>query len=495
MVVSLNSKDHQMKLLFTFLCLAFISICPAQQIIGNWEGTIAVQGTELPIVFHISKDSAGKLQATFDSPKQKAFNLACGDVMVQADSVIIMIPMIKGSYTGRLEQDNKQITGTWNQGPASLPLGLKKTADVATAKVVNRPQTPKPPFPYKSEDVVYSNADRSIRFGATFTVPLPDPNINYFRAPVYPTVILITGSGRQDRDETIMDHKPFAVIADHLTRQGIAVLRVDDRDMGKTTGNYASATSADFAKDIEAGIAYLKSREDVDTANIGLIGHSEGGMIAPMVAAKTSEVKFMVLLAGPGEKISSLMEQQAVDVAVASGVSQVYAEQYRLLYRKLVAAIIKETDTVKAMACGISVFNSWQKNKEIVLVKATTGVTDENSKRNFVRSFVVQFNTPWLRYFFQYDPAIYLARVKCPVLAINGEKDIQVAARPNLAAIQQVLEKAGNSHITTVAMPGLNHLFQHCTSCDVDEYGELEETFDKATLLLMSDWIKTGRFK
>jgi pimeloyl-ACP methyl ester carboxylesterase len=200
-----------------------------------------------------------------------------------------------------------------------MPLAMKKTSDVVTTKEIKRPQTPKPPFPYKSEDVEYDNADRSIHFGATFTVPLPDPNVNYFRAPVYPTVLLITGSGKQDRDETIFDHKSFAVIADYLTRQGIAVLRVDDRDIGKTTGNFNTATSADFAKDVEAGLNYLKTRQDVDTGNIGLLGHSEGGMIAPMVASKRNDVKFIVLLAGPGVKISELMEQQSVDMAATSG--------------------------------------------------------------------------------------------------------------------------------------------------------------------------------
>ncbi|MEO7308000.1 MAG: alpha/beta fold hydrolase [Ferruginibacter sp.] len=484
-----------MRSVFTILCLFFTIAGFGQHIAGNWEGNLQIQGTELPIIFHIIKDSTGKYQATFDSPKQKAYNLACSDVLFKEDSVIIMIQMLKGRYAGKLEENKKQLTGTWSQGPAALPLTLKKTGDVVTTKIINRPQTPRPPFPYKSEDVEYDNADRSIHFGATFTAPLPDPNINYFRAPIYPTVILITGSGKQDRDETIMGHKSFAVIADYLTRQGIAVLRVDDRDMGKTTGNYNNSTSADFAKDIEAGIAYLKSRGDVDTGNIGLIGHSEGGLIAPMVAVKTREVKFIVLLAGPGEKISTLMEQQAVDVAAASGVSKKYLEKYRLLYRQLVSTIVHEPDTAKALVKSVAVFDNWQKDKDIFLVKATTGVTNEKSKVDFVNQFVQQLSNRWFSYFLKFDPADYLERVTCPVLAINGEKDIQVSASPNLDAIKNALVKAGNTNFKTIAMPGLNHLFQHCKKCTVEEYNELEETFDTETLKLIGNWIKTDRFK
>jgi len=482
------------KLPLFFVVLFCTVTANAQNITGNWEGALNIQGTELPIIFHISKDSTGKYIASFDSPKQKVYNIACSDVFVKEDSLVLIMQMIKGKYAGKLE-DKKHLTGTWSQGSASLPLSLKKTGDVATVKEINRPQTPKPPFPYKAEDVEYDNADKSVHFGATFTVPLPDPNVNYFRAPVYPAVILITGSGQQDRDETIMGHKSFAVIADYLTRQGIAVLRVDDRDMGKTTGNFSTSTSADFAKDVEAGIAYLKSRQDVDTGNIGLIGHSEGGLIAPMVAAKTNDVKFIVLLAGPGVKISTLMEQQAVDVFATSGLSKKYAEEYRLLYRQLVSTIVNEADTAKAFDRSVIVFNEWQKDKDKVLVRSTTGVTDEKSKASYIKGFVRQLSSPWFRYFLKFDPADYLTKLKCPVLALNGEKDIQVSAKPNLAAIQDNLTKANNIHFKTQEMPGLNHLFQHCKKCTVDEYAELEETFDTASLKIMGDWIKTERFK
>ena len=483
------------KLYFSVITCLFSCSAFCQQISGDWEGLLQAPGNEIPVVFHITKDSTGRYSATFDSPKQKAYNMACGDVIVKDDSVILMMPIIKGKYTGLLNAGKNKLTGTWYQGPASMLLLMKKTSDVVTIKEYKRPQTPKPPFPYKSEDVEYDNEDRSIHFGATFTVPFPDPNVNYFSAPVYPTVLLITGSGKQDRDETIFDHKSFAIIADYLTRQGIAVLRIDDRDIGKTTGNFATATSADFAKDVEAGLDYLKSRKDVDVNSIGLLGHSEGGMIAPMVASKRSDVKFIVLLAGPGVKISELMEQQAVDMGLTGGSSVKYMEKYRLLYRELVNTIVNEPDTAKVFSKAGIVFNNWQKDNGIFLVKNTTGVTDEKSKTKFIMAFIKQLSTPWFNYFLKFDPAEYLTKLNCPVLALNGEKDIQVSAKQNLEGIRSILEKSNNKNFKIMEIPALNHLFQHCKKCSADEYSELEESFDPGTLPLISNWIKTERFK
>jgi len=482
--------------IYTVLIISFFShLSFSQHIAGNWEGNLEVQGIKIPIVFHISKDSSGKFTAAFDSPKQNAYNLACSEVIIKSDSVILMMQLIKGRYSGKTDENKKKMTGTWMQGGAVFPLNMIKTSETVKIIEMNRPQTPNPPYPYKSEDVAYDNADKSIHYGATFTVPLPDTNVNYFRAPVYPAVLLITGSGRQDRDETIFNHKPFAVIADYLTRRGIAVLRVDDRDIGKTTGDFSKSTTADFSNDVEAGINYLKSRNDVDSNNIGLIGHSEGGMIAPMVAAKRTDVKFIVLLAGPGVKISELMEQQSVDVASASGIPNRKLKKYRILYRQLVSTIINEHDSTKAFTNAVAVFNDWQKDKSNNTVKVTTGVSDEETKRTFIRGFISQLSSPWINYFMKFNPAGYLEKVNCPVLALNGEKDIQVSAKQNLAAIKNALEKNNNKNYKTMEMAGLNHLFQHCKKCSVEEYNELEESFDVTTLRLIADWISIERFK
>jgi hypothetical protein len=343
--------------------------------------------------------------------------------------------------------------------------------------------------------VIYSNAGKSIQFGATFTVPLPDPNVEYFRAPVYPVVLLITGSGPQDRDETIFDHKPFAVIADHLTREGIAVLRVDDRGIGKTTGYFSKSTTADFANDVKAGIDYLKTRVDVDTNSIGLIGHSEGGLIAPMVASTRKDVHFIILLAGPGFKILDMMEQQSADVMASVGISNSDIALYRPLYKNMVTAVLKAKDSATASRQAMAIFKKWQRGKSASTVKNTTGVEDEKGIIVFTNAFISQLSSPWFKYFMQMNPPDYLTKVNCPVLALNGEKDIQVSAKPNLAGIKNALEKNKNKNFRTQEMPGLNHLFQHCKKCTVQEYEELEESFDVATLQLITRWIKTGRFK
>ena len=474
------------KMCFTAAALLIVNCLLCQSITGNWEGNLDVNGTALPIVFHIKKDSTGKLVSTFDSPKQKAYNLPCSDVIVKEDSVIILIKMVNGNYSGKTGMDKKQITGVWNQGNNSFPLDIIKTSDIVIIKEFNRPQTPHPPYQYVSQDVEYTNADKSIQYSGTITYPNPG---SYREGMLkYPAVILITGSGQQDRDETIFDHKPFAVIADHLTKNGMVVLRVDDRGKGKSSGDFSKSTTADFAKDVEASLTFLKTRKEVNQKKIGLIGHSEGGMIAPMVASSNKDIAFIILLAGPGIKITALMEQQNIDVLKADGLNTVELEQYRPLYKKLVASILNEKDSSKAIEKGITVFKTWQRGRSDALVKNTTGVTDDKSLQNYIKAFVVQLNSPWFNYFMKFNPGDYLQNVKCPVLALNGEKDIQVSAKANLTALKKYLSK--NKKLTAIEIPGVNHLFQHCLKCTLDEYGDLEETFSPEVLRIMSDWIK-----
>ncbi|MBL0357810.1 MAG: alpha/beta hydrolase [Chitinophagaceae bacterium] len=459
----------------------------SQSISGNWEGILNIQGTEIPIVFHI-KDSSGKLSATFDSPKQMAYNLPCNSVFLNGDSLVLQMKNLGGKYEGLLTGDKKNLGGKWFQGGGSLLLDLKKTSDVVTSHELKRPQTPKAPFNYYSEEVIYFNPDKSIQFGASFTRPAKwTAKLDEIK---YPVALLITGSGQQDRDATLFEHKSFAVIADYLTKQGIAVLRVDDRGKGKTTGNISASTSADFAIDVEAGIEYLKNRNDVDISNIGLIGHSEGGLIAPMVASKRKDIKFIVLLAGPAVPIIDLMEQQAIDVAATAGVSKEQLELYRPLYRNIVNAIINQNNPSIALENATAIFNRWQTKTPAATVKNTTNVTDEKSKAAFIGTFANQLSIPWYRYFMKVNPADYLSKLNCAVLALNGEKDIQVAADLNLAVIQKIMAAQKVHSFKVQKMPGLNHLFQHCETCSVEEYGELEETFAPEALQLIGNWIK-----
>ena len=478
-----------MKNIIIAVCTVIItSTAFGQYLTGNWEGKLDVKGVMVPLVFHIIKDSIGNLAASFDSPLQKAFNLPCNEVIIKQDSVIFLMKILNGKYAALLSGDEKTMHGTWYQGGGQLALDMVKTSDVATLKEIKRPQTPKPPFPYTSEDVQYYNANKNIRFGATFTKPYIAPNESPTKKK-YPAVLLITGSGPQDRDETLLNHKPFAVIADYLSRRGVAVLRVDDRGMGSSTGIFDQATTADFAKDVEAGIAYLETREDVNIKKIGLLGHSEGAMIAPIVASRNPIVSFIVLLAGPGIRITELMEQQSIDVATASGIPAKELVQYRTLYHQLMNTIIYEKDTTIAIGKATSIFKLWQKGKPASLVMNTTGVSDEGSLHAFVQSFVHQLSGTWFSYFIKINPVVYLEKVKCPTLALNGEKDVQVSAGPNLNGIRKALNKAKNIHFETKVLPGLNHLFQHCTKCSVDEYADLEETFAPEALKIIGDWI------
>ncbi len=463
-------------------------VATAQTISGDWNGSLAVQGTTLPIVFHI-KDSAGIYSASFDSPKQMAYNLPCSGVMVSGDTVRLLMKNLGARYEGVLEADKKNSKGIFYQGALSLPLELTKTSEVATRHELKRPQTPRPPFPYFSEDVLYTGADTSIQIGGTFTYPQD----KVFKK--YPAVLLITGSGQQDRDESIFEHKPFAVIADYLTRNGFAVLRVDDRGIGKSTGTYRTSTTADFAADVAAGVDYLKTRKDVDLANIGLIGHSEGGIIAPMVASQRKDIRFIVLLAGPGVPVKELMQRQIADVGEAAGVPAQEMEQYKPLYGQLVETFLQEADPALANKKAIDLFDAWQRTTTAAVVEKTTGVKDEKSKIAFINSFAAQLSSPWFNYFMRMEPAQYLKNIHCALLALNGDKDIQVAASPNLEAIRKTMLEQTVKTFKVQSLPGLNHLFQHCNTCSVDEYGELEETFAPEALELITNWIKqiTGR--
>ena len=341
-------------------------------------------------------------------------------------------------------------------------------------------QTPQPPFSYQSEDVEYDNREKSIHYGATLTYPN--------NAGPFPAAILITGSGLQDRDETLGAHKPFAVIADYLTKNGIAVLRVDDRGMGKTTGETKNATSADFAKDVESAFVYIKTRKEINVRKIGLIGHSEGGIIGPMVASRNKDIAFVVLLAGPGIPIADLMTEQSEAIFRTAGISEEALKSYLTLYKNLITIIPRAPSEEEARKSATETFLVWQKATSKDIVTATTGAADSASSTTFVQRFVDQCYSPWFRFFLQYNPKPSLQKLTCPVLALNGEKDVQVVAKSNLAGIEASLKKNKKNKIQE--LPGLNHLFQNCKTCSPSEYFSLEETFSPKALEVIGGWLK-----
>ena len=439
----------------------------AQDITGDWHGTLKSSGPEFRILIHISKGDNGALQGTFDSLDQGAKGVPLTSVTLDGSTFKFTIDVAKVTYEGKVNADT--IIGTWSQAQ-SLALEFKRgpfetsspTRDAAQ-RGRQRPQNPLKPYPYREEEVSYDNTAQNVRLAATITIP---PGSGPF-----PAVLLITGSGPQDRDETLpFQHRPFLVLADYLTRHGIVVLRADDRGVGKSSGDFAAATTADFATDTEAGLAYLKKRSEVNIHKLGLVGHSVGGVIAPMVAARNSDVSFIVMMAGPGVRGDEIIPAQLAAIMEAGGAGKQEAEKAAADERELLLLSEKEKDD--------SVIE--KKIRELSNGRTSDAQADAQAK---------QIRSAWYQYFLQYDPATALEKVKCPVLAINGGKDRQVPPNQNLPAIRKALESAGNTHFEVDELPGLNHLFQTAKTGSPMEYADIEETVSPVALEKISGWI------
>ncbi len=443
----------------------------AQDISGSWYGALKFSGIELRIVFNITKTADG-YTTTMDSPDQKAFGLATASTTFAGSKLTILMKTPVLEYSGELKDD--VFTGNLKQNGATFPMTLTKKKLEKTVLV--RPQEPKPPYPYYTEEVKFKNEAAGAVLAGTLTMPSKEGK--------FPVVILITGSGPQNRDEELLGHKPFLVLADHLTRNGMAVLRYDDRGTAQSTGDFRNATSTDFASDAEAAIAYLKSRKEINKKKIGLIGHSEGGLIAPMVAAKSKDVAFIVMLAGPGLSGYQIILMQQELINRANGVS--------------------ESDILKAKEINTSAFNMVLKaeNKEAVRSGLTKFLEDQitndptaeipsgMSKEDFVKMSVNQMATPWMLFFLKYDPVPALTKVKCPVLALNGSLDLQVPPKEDLEAIGNALKRGKNKKVTLIELPGLNHLFQECKTGSPNEYAAIEQTMSPRALDEITRWLQ-----
>ncbi|MEL6923304.1 MAG: alpha/beta fold hydrolase [Bacteroidota bacterium] len=453
---------------------AVIQSDQVDKVSGDWNGVLNVMGTELPLIIHVSAD--GKvLSATMDSPNQNAAGIPVKEVFYKDGSFEFKIPAMGIHYVGKPDGDFANIEGKFNQMGQNFDLTLSKKKIVIEKP--KRPQEPKAPFPYHTEDVSYENPAAGNTLAATLS--LPD------QAGPHPVVILISGSGPQNRDEELLGHKPFLVIADHLTRQGIGVLRFDDRGVGQSTGNFQAATSADFATDVMAGVNYLKTRKDIQHDQIGLVGHSEGGLIAPMVASQSDDVAFIVLLAGPGVDGAAILQLQSKLLGKAAGRTEKQIDANDKILTKAIELIRTESDAATLK----SKMTTLMENAYDEMDKADQ--EEIGSKDAFVSGQINALATPWFQYFLTYDPQPALEKTKCPVLAINGEKDLQVDPDQNLPAIEMALKKGGNDRYTIKELEGLNHLFQSTETGDSNEYGKLEETFSPVALKLVSDWIKT----
>ena len=471
-----------MKKSFLLILVGFQSLfCISQDVLHKWSGVLNAGGQKIELRLNLIQNADKTYSSNWDIPAQKVKGLASSKTELLNNQLSVEIKMIGASYSGSLNMSGDKVDGAWSQSGMSFPLNMGTVKEGQEEKIFIKPQTPKPPFAYNVKDFVYEGNETKLSYGATLTYPKEDKK--------FPLIILITGSGRQDRDETIFDHKPFAVIADYLTKKGYAVLRVDDRGAGKSTGDFSNSTTADFAQDVEEHIRYAKNLPMIDTTQIGLLGHSEGGLIAPMVAVRNKSVSFVILLAGPGVEIGELMAMQNEMVLKSAGISQEAINTYIPLYKNLMKTIVSINSIQDANAKAIEIVKNWYSNTDKNLVKATTNISSESDINKFATTMSETLSTKWWKYFASYNPQIALQKLKCPVLAINGSSDIQVPADANLKAIELGLKKAGNKKGTTMKFDNLNHLFQKCSKCTVQEYGELENTIEPEVLEYIYNWL------
>jgi fermentation-respiration switch protein FrsA (DUF1100 family) len=464
-------NKNQMRRVIFFLLTFFTSITiNAQDITGQWNGLLKVQGMQLRLVFNVTKTDDG-YNSTMDSPDQGAKDIPVTITTFEDPNISFEIKNAGIEYKGELEDD--KISGTFKQGGQKFPMDLSR--DSIKKVEVKRPQEPKEPYPYYSEDVTFKNSKAGISLAGTLTLPK--------KKGKYPVVVLISGSGPQNRNEELLGHKPFLVISDYLTRNGIGVLRYDDRGVGKSTGEFEAATSADFATDVESAVEYLKTRKEVDKKNIGLIGHSEGGIIAPMVAAESDDVSFIVLLAGTGIPGDQLLLMQQELIWRASGMAEEKIEKSVQDNKEHFERVVISSNREELI---VDLTNSLSETIE----KDTSQIPEGMTKEEFVEMLVDQVSSPWMYYFLRYNPAPTLEKVNCPVLAINGEKDLQVPPKENLEAIENALKKGGNNQVTTQELENLNHLFQESDTGSPDEYASIEQTFSPIALEVVLEWIR-----
>jgi uncharacterized protein len=437
-----------------------------------WEGKLAINaGIKVRLVLKIVKADDGTLSATLDSPDQGTKGLKVDSIALEGQVLKFAMKAIAGEFSGTLNESRTEAVGEWKQGGLALPLTLGK---VDRPSELRRPQTPKPPYAYDVDEVTYQNKSAGVTLAGTLTTP---------RGPgKFPAAILISGSGAQDRDETILGHKPFLVLADDLTRRGVAVLRVDDRGVGGSSGRGTTPTSEDFAGDVLAGIEFLRSSPRIDARRIGLIGHSEGGIIGPMVANRSEHVAFLVLMAGTGLPGDEIIAQQSALIFAAMESKKDLAQG--LDFQRRLFEVVKSEPDNKVAADRMRAI---LREQVAAMPEADRNRLGDANRQ--IESQIAVLQAPWCRFFLTYDPRPALARVRCPVLAIIGEKDLQVPPRENLAAIEKALKAAGNAHARVEMLPGLNHLFQTSHTGAPAEYAAIEETIAPSALSMIADWV------
>jgi pimeloyl-ACP methyl ester carboxylesterase len=434
-----------------------------QDITGHWNGRLKVQGTQLRLVFNITKID-NVVSATMDSPDQGVKGIPTTTTGFENATLKITIANAKITYEGTLGKDSI-IVGTFKQGGQSFPMNLSKEI-IAKEKLV-RPQEPIKPYSYYSEDITFENKKAGIHLAGTLTLPKKDG--------VFPAVILISGSGPQNRDEELLGHKPFLVLSDFLTKNGIAVLRFDDRGTGKSTGYFKGATTFDFAKDVEYAIEYLQKRKEINKNKIGLIGHSEGGIIAPIIASENENIDFIVLMAGAALRGDKLLLLQKYKIETQMGIHKQLVENNQQIFAGAYEIILNQRIKNELVSDTLSKYFT---------SKYGTALPDKQKT-----ALINQLSSPWMLNFIRLDPIVYLSKVNCPVLAINGSMDLQVPSKENLEIIEDNFRKNKNTSVKVKELKNLNHLFQECKTGSISEYGQIEQTIAPIALKEILNWI------
>lgn len=460
-------------LIYSILCLFLGYNLSAQKLDGYWLGQLNVQGQTMRIAFNISNQE-GHYSTTMDSPDQKAKDIPAKTISMTKENIEVSIPQMGVNFTGELILKNK-IKGIFKQGQFQIPLELEKVKHLASN--LSRPQNPIKPYPYDSEDITFENKKSNISLSGTLTKPK--------QGGAFPCIILISGSGAQNRDEEILGHKPFLVLADHFTKLGFAVLRYDDRGTNQSEGDFHTATSLDFAEDVESALAFLKTRKDIDHHKIGLIGHSEGGLIAPMVATNhPTEISFIVLLAGTGVIGKEIILDQIEAINRSNGETE--SQISNSLYMSKV--IFDYLESIQD-----------NENRKDLLTKFIKDQINNNSKfklpkdvtaKQFIKSQVPSLSSDWMNFFLFYNPQETLSKVTCPILAINGDKDQQVTSELNIPIIKKIIEQNQPNTNKAIILPNLNHLFQECKTGSPNEYENIKQTFSPLALQAISNWLK-----
>lgn len=450
----------------------------------RWRGAITLpNGMKLDFGVTLSAGAEGKpASGTMDIPMQGVSKAALSDVVVGADQLKFTLampgvpPAMHAVIEVRPAADGKTAAGQLSQGGVNAPVTMELIPPGASADIgPKRPQDPKPPFPYAAREVTYANAADGTKLAGTLTIPEgPGP---------FPAVVMITGSGPQDRDEALLGHRPFLVIADYLSRRGFAVLRADDRGVGGSGGSVSDATAQDSVGDVLAAVALLHTVPEIDRTHIGVIGHSEGGIVGPMAAAQSQDIAFVVMLAGTGIKGRDILTMQSEAIYLAAGLDKVTVAPVIEQHRKLMDLVEKDAPGPEVEAAIKALSKSQQG-----LAPGAAAMTDAQLDAAVKQQMAV-LDTKWFRSFLFYDPRVSLRKVKVPVLALNGELDVQVPPKANLPEIENALKEAGNTDVTARELPKLNHLFQTATTGSPNEYAIIDETISPQVLEIIAEWL------